>query len=156
MLVDKLIASLTVIDEDIVQEAVRQPRIFVMAADYRVLKMRRKLRAEAALDQWDASLGLSLRKATTGTRVTEGYFKARIVTSKKHIRLQRELDKALEEEEYAKLLVSAAQMRRDSLRIIAEAQMYTGMRSMGEAERIQQTKKIARTLQRSRRKNYEQ
>jgi hypothetical protein len=58
--------------------------------------------------------------------------------------LQARLDVLEAQEEFAKLLLEAFRMRRDSLRIIAEGQLAEGRRESGEVERIEARSRLVR------------
>lgn len=139
-----LIEKLTVVDENILAEAARQPLLFVDAARYRVHKMRRRAQADAALDYARSSLGLKTRKAPSEDRLTEGAVKAIIDTDKNICVLRAGLDEAEAQEELAKLILEAYRYRRDAIRILAEARVYEGMRETAEVEKIETRRKLSR------------
>lgn len=154
---DELIESLTLVDENVRNEAVRQPILFIEAARYRVLCMRRRARAENEAELFSSQLGLRIRaRGAGGDRITNDYIKARVQKNTKFIELQSALNKATANEEFSKLLLEAFRMRRDAIRVIADAQGYEAAKLDYEAERVDQTRRLsieARKLQAKRPKH---
>lgn len=141
----KLIDSLAIVDENILAEAAQQPLLFIAAVRYRVRKMRLKAQAEAALEQHDSGLDLRIRARGNkrGEKYTEGTIKATIRTNGPHKELQALYDQAAAEEEFAKGLLEAYRMRRDAIRVLAEAQQYEGIKDTAELDRIREQRKIS-------------
>ena len=155
MTAKKLISALGVLDEDILAEAANMAILFSHAATYRVDAMRTRSRAEAALEECDATLSLRFRARQSGERKTEAYFKARIVLNPRHKRLQEEKEEAQHREELAKLILDAYRMRRDAIKIIAEHQSYTSMSGESILARNEQKRRLhkhVRDLERRRRR----
>lgn len=156
----QLIAQLAVVDENMRAEVINQPVLFVDAVRYRVSKMRQKAQAEAELEYFDSLLGLSIRakKHVAGEKATEGYYKARLLKHPKHRALQAALSRAEAREEFSKGIVEAYRMRRDALKILADAQGYESMRAVSEVEKATAYRRLsieARKLQDSRRRTGE-
>lgn len=140
----ELIESLTIVSENIIAEAVRQPRLFIEAARYRVAKMRARTAAEMALEQYAGAVGLKIRAHNDGKeRLTVDHIKARIQRLPRHQELQTAVHEAEAREEFAKLLLEAFRQRRDALRIISDAEHYEAARESGEAERFVQHRQLA-------------
>jgi hypothetical protein len=144
MTAKKLIAQLAVIDENILMEAANMATMFSHAARYRVDAMRNRTRAEAALEECDATLSLRYRARQSGERKTEAYFKARIALNSRHRKLQSEKEEAEYREELAKLLIDAYKMRRDAIRIIADHLPLEGMREEQILERRDQQRRLSK------------
>lgn len=138
----KLIDSLRIVSEDIKQEAMDQPTLFLAAARYRVDMMRKRAKAGAELEAKKARLTVAIRnkKNEKGEKMTEGTLKATIEKNEVVMAMRDASDRAYEDEEFAKLLVEAYRQRRDSIRIVADMQAYEGMREGAEVERIEQNK----------------
>lgn len=151
-----LVDQLSVIDEDIRHEAVRQPALFIEAVRYRVSRMRIRSQAEAMFEAFVSRRGLVVRARVQGSkeRVTEGAIKARVQKHPKFKLLQSALADAEAEEEFSKLLLEAFRMRRDAIKILADAQNYEAGRSVMDLERKDVTRKLsneARRVQQARR-----
>lgn len=151
-----LIKKLAIIDENILVEAANQPLLYMEGAKYRVAKMRKRAEAVARLESEKSLIGLKLRrqKDETGKKAhTEDGIKARTELALIKSGTRAALDRAYEFEELSKLLLQALQMRRDAIRVIAEAHNISGMREDKEISRIQElraTKNRARDLLRQR------
>lgn len=153
----EIIAKLPILDENILLEAANQPQLFVEAARYRVAKMRNRAQALARYEVWCSELGLHYRRTKTGgdRRITEGEIKDRIRISKKARFYDTKLQEAFAQEEFSKLLLEALRMRRDAIRVIADARVSEGIREGAEVERIEARRKLinkARDLESRRRK----
>lgn len=154
--VSRLIESLSVVDENILAVAAGQPLLFVEASRYRVAKMRQRSRAEAALEACASELGLRFRTPTGNEqRITEGYVKTRLLKHPRYRQMKEEVDRAEEREEFAKLLLEAYRMRRDAIKIIADAQTYEGAKGAYQVERDDMHRRLsneARKLQERRKR----
>lgn len=116
ILLDKLDYS----SEAVEHAAQEQAKLFEAAARFRVQRMRAHHKVLAMLALKKATLDKTIRDKyiEAGESLTEAQLKNQIQRSKSFQELQELVDKAEEEEEYAKLLVDAYRMRRDSLEII--------------------------------------
>ena len=142
---DQLIKELSVLDENVLAEAARQPALFIDAARYRVSKMRKRAQANAALEARWSHLALRIRaqKNEEGERrLTEAALKASVESRRSVKELRAGLERAYEEEEFSKLILEAYRMRRDAIRIIAEAQNIEGIRGTKELEHIEQRNRL--------------
>jgi len=142
---DQLITQLSVLDENILAEAARQPALFIDAARYRVSKMRKRAQANAALEARWSHLALRIRARKDdegGKRMTEAALKATVESQKSIKMLRSDLERAYAEEEFSKLILEAFRMRRDAIRIIAESQNIEGIRGTKELEHIEQRKRL--------------
>lgn len=153
--VDVLIDKLSLVAENILEEAANQPLAYVEASRYRVDKMRVRAHAAANLEYLRARVGMLLRQRfrANGEKVTEWAVKERVTCNKKVRIAIRTLDNAEAEEEFAKLLLDAYKQRRDAVRIIGESQLAEGTRGTRELEYIQQKdkmRKVAREVQSAR------
>lgn len=142
---DKLIRTLPLLDENIWNEAARQPGMFFEAGRQRVSKMRVRMRAEAALEHHKASYGLKVRfrKLPNDQRVTEDYIKQKIAISKDYKLLQASLHNAQADEEFTIILLQAYRMRRDGIEIIAQAQLREGAKEAIEMEKTVVQRRLA-------------
>lgn len=150
---NELVTKLPIIDEDVLTEASRQPLLFLEAARYRVVKMRKRSQATARYEAAKAQVSLLIRRS--GEKKTEGEVKARIEKNKDLRTLQRELDESYEQEEFSKLLLEAYRQRHSILKILAEHKIYEGNRETFEIEKNEQHRKLvnsARRLQEHRHK----
>lgn len=153
---DELASQLVIVDENIKNEALRQPSLFMRAARYRVAKMRATAAAKSSLEAQYAAIGLHIRtklKKIRQERVLEGEIKARILGNPGIKILQDAVQQAEWSEELSKLLLEGMRMKRDAIRIVAEMQSYEGLRETSEIERISQNRKLenkARDLHRRR------
>jgi hypothetical protein len=122
----ELIARLPLVDTNILDEAAKQPGLFSDAALHRVEKMRKRSEAISSLDYFHAKLALHIRasKNEKGEKITEGALKERIEINKTHRALRAAMERAYEEEEFAKLLLEVLRQRRDGIRIIADARLH--------------------------------
>lgn len=152
--VKELIEAVPIVSENVLVEAAAQPLLFIDAARFRVQKMRNRSQAMARYDSWCSKLGLHIRRAKTGDkRVTEGEVKDRIQIHQTTRAYDEALQKAFAEEEFSKLLLEALRMRRDALRVIAEAQLAEGTKEAAEIDRIAERRKLhkrARELEQQR------
>jgi len=140
----ELIERLSIVDENVLAEAAKQPLLFIDAARYRVGKMRKRAQADAALDFNRSSLGLKIRKKPSEDRVTEGAIKSLIDIDPTTRSLRAALDEAEAEEELSKLILEAYRYRRDAIRILAEAHVYEGIKESSEVERAETRRKLSR------------
>lgn len=152
----ELVEHLSVIDEDIRTEAVRQPALFIEAVRYRVSRMRKRAQANAEFEAFVSRRGLVIRARSQGgkDRVTEGAIKARVQKHPKYRLLQSAVSDAEADEEFSKLLLEAYRMRRDAIKILADAQNYEAGRSVMDFERKDIVRKLsneARRVQQARR-----
>jgi hypothetical protein len=153
----ELIEALPIVGENILAEAALQPQYFISAARYRVDRMRDRMQAAARREYLAARLRLLVRsrRNAAGKKVSEGYLDEKIEVYPKHRELRLAVDQALLEEEFSKLILEAYRHRRDSIRIIAEAEQYEGSREGAELERLAARKDLvnrARDLEKRRRK----
>lgn len=148
-----LIEQLSVIDENINAEAVRQPALFMDAVRLRVACMRRRAQAEAELESFVMRRSLVIRTQSAGKeRATEGFIKARVHKHPKFKQYQSALIDAQAEEELAKLLLEAYRQRNSAIKILAESQNYEANKSVMDFERKDATRKLsnrARQIQQS-------
>lgn len=144
---NSLIARLPLVDENILGEAAKQPILFVDAMRYRVAAMKRRAEAQAEFDYMRSRIALAIRAKRTelGEKVTEATLNARVEKHPKIREMRAAVERAFEAEEFAKLMLEAYRMRRDAIRVIAEAQIAEGMRGSHELERIQQGARIRKT-----------
>jgi hypothetical protein len=151
-----LIDALPIVDENILVEAAKQPLLFIRASMYRVIKMRKRSQANAKGDYVRARLAMGIRgkKNQLGEKVTEGTLKEKVECDSSVRQLRKEVDLAFAEEEFAKLILEAMRMRRDAIRIIADAKVYEGGRETAEVERVDARRQLvekARQLEHNRR-----
>ena len=150
MTAEQIIATLAIVDENILSEAARQAVVFIDAARYRVSKMKAVSEAKIALEQGEAETALRIRtkRAQAGDKVTEAYIKQRVVMSPRCQELRTAVALAERQDELAKLILEAFRMRRDAIKIIAEAQGYEAAREEGIATREAQERKLRKEARR--------
>ena len=147
----ELIEMLQIVDENIIGEALEQPRKFVDAARYRVARMRIRSQAEAQADVLAAEVAIVIRGRE---KVSEAALKEKVTVNKKVIAARANAEKMKAAEKFADLLIDAFKQRRDAIRITAEAQIYEGMKDTRELDRLeerQNLRKAARRLEERRR-----
>jgi stage III sporulation protein SpoIIIAA len=154
----ELIGKLSILDENVLQEAARQPVLFIEAAQHRVDMMRKRAHATARLEYLQSAVGLKIRAKPTvdGKRKNNDEVNARVTKHSLVIAAKKDLEDALAEEELAKLILQAHSMRRDAIRIIAEAENIAGTREGAEVERIEKRRQLvdqARRLEEKRRRS---
>lgn len=117
-----LIEALDFAPEDVVEAAVKQPSLFLDAADYRVEAMRRRINAESAYEVAKASQAHELRTDAkeTGEKITENSISEALLCNTKLQEFSVALSRSQESEEFAKLLLEAFRMRRDAIRVLAD------------------------------------
>lgn len=160
-----ILDSLDFSDEDIVEAAKKQPKLFLEATRFRVRKMRERIGAESKLKALQAAKGSKYRKtlASPGTRVTEGQISERVTANAEVKRALEAYQDTQEAEEFAKLLLEAFRMRRDALKIVAEligAEIYISKLGFGQTTEMEKTRKrlenkypgVSKAEDRSRRK----
>ncbi len=118
-----LLGRLEFSEENLEQAVLEQAKLFMVAANYRVLKMRQRQQVEGQLKQQTAALALQYRKKArtkNGKRqLTEGYLSDLLAWSPRLGGLKEKTQRAEQLEEYAKLLLEAFRQRRDALKILA-------------------------------------
>jgi len=138
--------SLDFSDEDVVEAAKKQPKLFLEAARFRVRKMRERVGAEAKYKTLQASKGAKYRKslAESGARVTEGQISERVTANAEVKRALEGFQEAQEVEEFSKLLLEAYRMRRDSAKVVAEllgAEIYISKLGFGQSTEMDKMRK---------------
>lgn len=141
----KLIRDLAVIPENIRNEAIRQPLLFVEAVRYRVAKMRHRARAESALKAWSGQQWLLIKKRAdaNASKVTNDLVKAMIERDPEYQRLSLAVNEAEAREEFSKLLLEAYRMRRDGVRILADAEGYEASKAVADATADSMNRKLS-------------
>jgi hypothetical protein len=139
-----LIERLALVDENVLVEAALQPLRFVDAARFRVAAMKRRAQATAELEYKRSRLGqlIRARGAETGERITDKACNERVEQHSQIRELRDKQDRALEIEEFARLIMEAYRMRRDAIRVIAETQIAEGVKVTNEIDRIDHSRKI--------------
>jgi len=123
----QLIKKLEFSDEDVARATMEQAKLFLEASRYRVLCMRKRLRAVATYELLCSQEALKLRRAKRAlvdkkdkSQLTEKSISDRISVLSTVVQARRELDIETVYEEWSKLLVDAYKQRRDACRILAE------------------------------------
>lgn len=121
-LLEELLEGLDFNEASILEAERGQAKLFERAARYRVGKMRVRARAEMvhSVAQAEASLFLRREFAGKGEKLTETYLEQLLITRDDIKAAHEALMVAKEEEEYAKLLLEAYQMKRDGMRAVAQ------------------------------------
>ena len=122
-----LISKLEFSEEDVARAAREQARLFLEASRYRVLCMRKRMKAEAAYKLLCSQESLKLRRAKRAladkkdkSALTEKFISDRVSVEPNVVQARRQLDLQTVYEEWGKLLVDAYKQRRDACRILAE------------------------------------
>lgn len=136
--VSDIIDALKFSDEQIEKAARQQPALVLTAARYRVKKMRRQHRKEAALKLLRAEKAKKFRRLLLENgqqRVTDKEIEEKLLRDSDIQEAMKELDESEEHEELSKLLMEAVRARGSSMKIIADligAEIYVARRSDGE------------------------
>lgn len=141
---NELVDDLPIVDENILGEAAVQSQKFIRAARYRVHRLRIKNKSNAALEGRRLVLAMRARvkAAETGDKLTEAGVKELVETARSVRGLRQKLDRATEMEELAKHLLEAHRFRRDSIRVIGEAQNIEAIRGTKEVEKLEANRKL--------------
>lgn len=120
--IPKLLKALDFTPETIAQAATEQPGLFMVAAEYRVDKLRARATAAVAHERIRAEQSLKLRAEAreSGEKLTEAGIQDHLAVNRYAQEAAGSLAAAEESEEFAKLLLEAYRMRRDCLRVVAE------------------------------------
>jgi hypothetical protein len=149
--VDQLIRSLAVIDENIRAEAIAQATLFIEASRYRVECMRVRMQAEAEFEAFSSKRWLVIREKKSQVskeRITNDQIKSQLQIGSNYRRLKAAVNRAEAEEEFSKLLLEAYRMRRDALKILADAQGYEASKQTAELEKDMIHRKMEREARR--------
>lgn len=122
--VGKLIKSIELSEDDLMNAAMRQPELFWNAGRLRVQLMHKRARREIELESARAKVSIRARSAKDdkGKReYTEGHVKAKIELNSEVREIRKKLDKDFVLEELSKQLLEAYRMRRDIIRVITDA-----------------------------------
>lgn len=144
----ELVRQLPIIDENILAVAAEQPLWFLQAARFRVTMMRRHAAADAALEQFYVERGLKMREKYSENKVTESFIKSHVMGSEKYRVLKDDVKDAEASEEFSKLLLEAYRMRRDAIKIIAEADHAETGRAGVELARSRADKQLRKETRR--------
>lgn len=151
----KLLRSLDFADEDITRAAAETPSLYLSAGRFRVQKMKERMGALRRLDVAHAEEGLRLRKERNPQgrkKYTEPQIKEKIVVALDVRLKRRRLDRAYEEEEFAKILLDSYRYRKDALRVIVEGNLAEGAGELREAKENMVRRDMVRMGKKVRRK----
>lgn len=116
-----LIENISFNPDQLEDAALEQPGLYLEASRYRTLKMRKSKSRELQLDLVRAELGLQYRKKRqTGDKMTEAAIKEAVMLEPEMTDAQKALNKAEEEEEFAKGLVEVFRQRLHVLNILKD------------------------------------
>lgn len=124
--IDLLLQELDFSPEHVIEASVKQARLFSLVAEHRASCAGRRYSAKAKYELVRAEKALAIRRraAKRGERVSEGYIAERAQVDPAVQAAQTAMAEAEKAEEYAKLLVDAFRMRRDSIRVVADMVAY--------------------------------
>lgn len=140
----ELIALLGIVDENIINTAREQPKLFVKAARYRVEKMRERARVGAELDVLKSTIKQQKRnkKDETGKKLPEAALTELMELDPRVQQLRAKSDDAYFWEELGKSILEAFRQRNSAIKIIAEAQQFEAMRESVSIEKDEQNRKL--------------
>ena len=118
---ERLLRSLDFQPETVVDAAVVNSRLFIEAAEYRMLCRGKLDDAKMQLEQARAEKSLSIRHraSVVGDKITEGGIEAKLTVDPEIMALTTALRTAERHDEYSKMLVEAYRMRRDCVDIVS-------------------------------------
>ncbi len=119
---DELLRQLDFSESLVVKAAIEQGVLFAKASVYRVRLMRRRSSTKALLKSTEISVRQRLRKEAEGRKekIPVAALADLVALDSDVARLSTKLDALESEEEWAKLLLVAYQMRKDALRIVSD------------------------------------
>jgi hypothetical protein len=108
--------------DNTIEAAATNPLLFKLAADYRIECLEKRNNAKMEMETAKATAELEIRKDArqTGNKITEGHIDALLLVDKTVSKLVTAFNRAEERDEYAKLIVEAFRMRRDSLKVVGD------------------------------------
>jgi hypothetical protein len=121
--VGDLLDNISFQDEEVVQAAMVQPKLYLEACRLRVQKMRARMQLDSMLRVKEADVELRIRKWYTDRskdKPTESHIKAKISKDKPLQELTKRRQEVFQEEEFCKLLVEAFRMRMSALKVVGE------------------------------------
>jgi len=125
----KLLVELGFTEQNTVHAATRQAKLFSIAAEYRVEKMRNKNEAKAQLDLLQAQIAIRIHEREG--KITEQKVKYLVIKNRKYQEALAAFNFATEEDKMADLLLEAYDQRLWSLKIVSNA---TGMEQAVEKQ----------------------
>lgn len=120
MKLSELISRLDVTETTVATDLLDQASLLMKASQYRVRKMRTKLRLEAKLGVVQSRVSMAVREQATDERKTEAYIKEKVARHKAVREAQALLLEAKCLEEAAKALVDAYQSRGSMLKALVQ------------------------------------
>lgn len=132
--------------DNVVEAAAVNPGLYVRAIEFRLQCLTEKSKHEMNHKRLRAEVELEIRREAKANdeKITEGHISAKLLLNKDVGRAADAAEHAETMDEYSKLVVSAFQMRRDSLRIVADMmkqEMYAGSAN-AQAELAETRKKL--------------
>ena len=118
--VEDLLNRIDFSPENVVDAAAQNPGMFVEAIRYRVETMGARNAAKMSWERVQAEHELLIRKTAKdlGEKMTEGAIESLLLVDEDVTEARHAFDAADESDEFAKLLVEAFRMRRDSLQVV--------------------------------------
>ena len=136
--------------DDVEKAALRQPKLFLEASRYRVKKMRKKARRLIKMELIEAETAHKLRrasrKAERGERMTESAINDAVKLDPRWRKEKIRLERAFEEEEFAKQLLICFQHRQSTIKVVAEirnAEMSNELRQVKQNLAMEGQKRMA-------------
>jgi len=120
--IPKLLKSLDIDQDNLLQSASEAPGLFLMASVFRVKRLRLRAEAKSNLELTRSETSLRIRQelVDNGEKATEGKVSDMIASDPKVVALEKEFNEQTAEEEISKLLLEAMRIRRDSLKVISD------------------------------------
>ncbi len=118
--VRRLLRRLEFTEETVINAALTQAKLYKQASIYRVQKLAQRTNAETKLDLVKAEVALRKREAIDKKDRTETEIKDMVALNPKHRIARRKLNNAVVEEQFAKMLVDAYDMRMQAIRVVAQ------------------------------------
>lgn len=136
--------------DDVEAAALRQPKLFLEASRYRVKKMRKKARRLIKVELIEADVAHRLRRASRnaerGEKMTESAISDAVKLDPKWKKEKLKLERAFEEEEFAKQLLETYRHRQSTIKVVADirnAEMSNELRQVKQNMALEGQRKLA-------------
>ena len=141
--VEKLLKNIYFAEEDVYRANLTQAKLQYQVARYRVQRMRRRIRLEHELELLKYKFSILFRKKLgRGKPPTEATVKERVAVKPRVVDLQKQLDKAIIDDDLAKQLFEVFKQRQIAIRNIIEARRTETARSLYQLESQAKHKKL--------------
>lgn len=145
--VQKLLNSIYLDEDRLIDAALEQPTLMFSSGRFRVQMMHKRVMLETKLELLRAKVAIRYRRIRDGggkKEFTEGAIKERVELDKRVQVVRKKLDEATALEELSKNLIEVFRTRSDSLRIIVNAGKVSVHNK--ELELLQSNRKLRRSV----------